>query len=136
MPTPPLVKRFLAKEPKSTDDSARVVEETIVERDVSVGTGREGCWSYRVPIQIGDVLEGTLREVEGQEFSWMIVSKTTLTAFLNGEDIDYGTGEEDVRAAEIDWTGKKGRWYLVVDAYLKQYPRKVHVELRRVRKHS
>ncbi len=129
----PLVDRSIADKWKPSVEAPRAFEETIFARVVKVGIGRQGCWSYKLPIQIGELLEGTLREVDGQEFSWMIVSKTKLTAFLNGEDIDYGTGEEDIRAADIDWKGRKGRWYLVVDAYLKQNPRKVQVELRRIR---
>lgn len=99
---------------------------------MEVGPGREG-WDYEIPLDVGENLEGSLREIDGQTFDWMITTQAKYFAWINGENLDYVDGEEDVRAATIKWTvPRKGRWFLVLDAYGKQYARDVRVHLRRV----
>ncbi|HKW43966.1 MAG TPA: hypothetical protein VJP06_07235 [Thermoplasmata archaeon] len=106
-------------------------EETIFDRKVIVPPGRGG-WEYEIPLDVGEHLEGSLREVDGQTFNWMITTQSKYHAWINGEDADFVEGEEDVRAATIDWiVPRKERWFLVLDAYGKQYPRDVRVLLRR-----
>ena len=112
-------------------------EETIFEDVVVVNPGRSGCWDYEIPLDVGEDLKGSLRETDGQTFNWMIMTQANFLAWVNGEDPDYVDAEEDVRAAAIHWkVPRRDRWFLVIDAYLKQYPRRVSVHLRQVWKPS
>lgn len=107
-------------------------EETIFDDRVEVPPGRQG-WDYEIPLDVGDTLEGSLREIDGQAFNWMIMTEANYYGWINGEDPDHVEGEEDVRAVRIEWkVPRPERWFLVIDAYGKQYPRDVRVHLRRV----
>jgi len=107
--------------------------ETIFDDIVEVNSGREGCWNFELPLEVGDKLRGTLREVDGYEFGWMILTGEELARFLNGEDLEAVEGDENVRAASIEWELTEDRpWHLVLEAYGKQYTREVRVLLRRV----
>jgi hypothetical protein len=107
--------------------------ETIFDDLVEVNSGREGCWDFELPLEVGDTLRGTLREVDGYEFGWMILTAEEFAGFLNGSNPDNVEGEENVRAASIEWQlTEDGPWHLVLEAYGKQYTREVRVLLRRV----
>jgi hypothetical protein len=107
--------------------------ETIFDDIVEVNSGRGGCWDLELPLEVGDTLRGTLREVDGYEFGWMILPGEEFAAFLNGDNPDNVEGEENVRAASIEWQlTEKGPWHLVIEAYGKQYTREVRVLLRRI----
>jgi hypothetical protein len=108
-------------------------EEPIFEDLVDITPGRAGCWDYEIPLDVGDNLVGSLRETDGQTFNWMIMTQGNFLAWVNGDDPDYVEGEQDVRVAAIDRkVPRKGRWFLVIDAIQKQYPRRVSVHLRQV----
>ena len=108
-------------------------EETLFEDVVVVNPGRSGCWDYEIPLDVGEHLEGSLRETDGQTFNWMIMTQANFLAWVNGGDPDFVEAEEDVRAAAIHWkVPRRERWFLVIDAYLKQYARRVSVHLRQV----
>ena len=118
--------------------AARVVRptpevETIFDDIVEVRSGREGCWDYELPLEVGDKLRVTLREVDGYDFGWMIMPGEDLAGFLNGNDIATVDGEENVKAASFEWEQMgKGPRHLVLEAYGKQYTREIRVVLRRV----
>lgn len=127
-------KEAAAAEGSEPQKSPRRVIETIHDDEVEVNAGREGCWDYELPLEIGDTLEGDIREVDGYDFDWMICSSKEFSVFLNGGDPEIIEGETDVVAATIDWkVTEQGRWYLVLVAYGKVYSRNVYVKLRRVR---
>src|SRR5437879_4680330 len=44
-------------------------EETLFDETVEVKPGREGAWSFELPLQIGDTLEGNLREEDLETFN-------------------------------------------------------------------
>jgi len=107
--------------------------ETIFDGIVDVNSGREGCWDFELPLDVGDRLRGTLREVDGYEFGWMILTGEEFASFLNGDDPDIVEGEENVKAASIEWQAtESGPCHLVLEAYGKQYTREVRVLLRRL----
>ncbi len=107
--------------------------ETIFDGIVEVKSGREGCWDFELPLDVSDRLRGTLREVDGYEFGWMILTGEEFASFLNGDDPDIVEGEENVKAASIEWQAtENGPWHLVLEAYGKQYTREVRVLLRRL----
>lgn len=108
-------------------------EETIFEEVVDINPARAGAWDYEIPLDVGDTLEGSLRETDGQTFNWMIMTQANFLAWVNGDDPDYVEGEEDVRVAAIDWkVPRRERWFLVIDAFGKQIRRRVSVHLRQV----
>lgn len=120
-----------------SDDTFDVLptEEVIFDDVVVVNPGREGAWPHALPLQIGDSLDGYLRENNLDTFNWGIMNERNLSAFLNG-DAEWTTvaGEENVKATPIHWKcSKKGKWFLVLDALGKQYGREVHVTLQWVR---
>ncbi len=104
----------------------------FVEEQVAVGPVIEvhDVASVRLPLKKGDRLYGHLREKDGFEFTWTIVNLKNLGLAERGEAYDYEVGEEDVPSATVEWTAPSdGPWFLMFDAYRKQYVRQVVVEL-------
>jgi hypothetical protein len=81
----------------------------------------------------GDLVTGTLDETNGDAFDWYIINEKNMTRFKRREEFGYARGDEGQGAYHLTkWkTPKEGPWYLVLSAQRKQYPRNVHVRLRR-----
>jgi hypothetical protein len=86
--------------------------------------------SVRLQLKKGDRLYGHLREIDGFEFTWTIVDLKNLGLAERGEEYYYEVGEEDVPSATVEWTvPSDGPWFLMFNAYRKQYTRQIVIDL-------
>jgi len=107
-----------------------VIEQTIVSRSFDVEAGKP--ITVELPVRRGDYVFGRLDEEDRNWFSWYIVDIKNLRKIEQGQAFDYKTGEADVPSTAMDWTvPSKGPWYLILDVSMKQYIRRVTVELKR-----
>ena len=82
----------------------------------------------------GDLVVGSLDETNGDFFDWYIVDEKNMVKFKRKEEFDYARGGEGLGAYSLKkWkVSKDGPCYLLLSTYGKQYPRKIHVRLRRM----
>ena len=107
-----------------------VIEQTIVSRSFDVQAGK--LTKVELPVEEGDYLFGRLEEEDRQWFSWYIVDIRNLRKAEQKRSFDYEAGEDDVPSTALDWTvPSNGPWYLVLDVSMKQYVRRVTINLKR-----
>lgn len=84
-------------------------------------------------IHRGERISGSLVEASGQEFNWFIVNRRNLVLANKNEEFTYVAGEAGAKgAAELRWRAPSdGPWFLLFDHAMRQYPREVHVDVRR-----
>ncbi len=111
--------------------AARASEEvTIVSRSYDVDSDKPV--SIELPVHRGDYVFGRIEEEDRQYFSWYIVDTANRRKFDRGEEFDYEAGEQEVTAAAFDWTVPRNTaWYLVIDVSMKQYVRRVTVNVKK-----
>jgi len=120
---------------KGVGDSASapgqlVIEQTIVSKSFDVQAGR--LTKVELPVEKGDYVFGRLEEEDRQWFSWYIVDIKNLRKAEQKRGFDYEAGEDDVPSTALDWTvPSNGPWYLVLDVSMKQYVRRVTINLKR-----
>ncbi len=106
------------------------IEQTIVSRSFDVEAGK--LTTAELPAGRGDYVFGRLDEEDRNWFSWFIVDIKNLRKVEQGRPFDYQTGEVDVPSTAMEWTvPSRGPWYLVLDVSMKQYVRRVTVNLKR-----
>jgi hypothetical protein len=82
-------------------------------------------------IEPGEKLDGFVEEIDGDYFDWFIVNENNMIRFLNGEDFDYVSGDENVQASKVKCRiSQDGPWYLMLDIGNRRYDRKVVVNFR------
>ncbi len=80
----------------------------------------------------GDHVFGRIEEEDRQYFSWYIVDTANLRKFDRDDEFNCQDGEDNVTAAALEWTvPRDAAWYLVIDVSMKQYVRRVTVNLRK-----
>lgn len=82
----------------------------------------------------GDVVEGTLRETDGQSFDLYIMDERNYARFSASRDEKSAREFLDESSYFVRWiVPRSGEWYFVLDLYSKQYSRKIEIVLRRSR---
>ena len=105
-------------------------EQIIVSRSFDVKAGK--LTKVELSVEKGDYVFGRLEEEDKFWFSWYIVDIKNLRKAEQSRTFDYEAGENDVPSTALDWTvPSNGPWYLVLDVSMKQYVRRVTVNLKR-----
>ncbi len=105
-------------------------EMTIVSRSYDVDSDKPV--SIELPVHRRDYVFGRIEEEDRQYFSWYIVDTANLRKFDRGDDFNCQDGEDNVTAAALEWTvPRDAAWYLIIDVSMKQYVRRVTVNLKR-----
>ncbi len=86
--------------------------------------------SVLLNVKQGQKIKGHLKEVDRQLFDWYIADEKNMILMENGDRDSFGSidGGIDENAYRVNRkVPYLARWYLILDAYKKQYSRKVHV---------
>src|SRR6266508_6330186 len=82
-------------------------------------------------VERGFTLVGTLEEQDGDDFEWMIVDEDNWVRYLQSGRCDVEGQGRGKGAYKISWrVPSGGPWFLVLEAYGKQFVREVSMNLR------
>jgi hypothetical protein len=118
----------------STTESSKLAKEVLhpICKVSTYGVDAGKIRSIPLDVKHGQRVRGHLKEVDRQPFDWYLADEKNMILFENGDrdaftsiDADYDQNAYRV-SRKIPYPG---RWYLILDAYGKQYDREVSVDL-------
>lgn len=116
------------KEEKVEEKPLKKFEEILMDEDIEAPSG--GHARISEDFQAGDTLEGFLEENDNYDFDYYLLDLSNYIKYKNDERFSYlsrGRNKANYHInVEIPETGE---WWLILDAYGKQYNRDVYVRL-------
>lgn len=80
----------------------------------------------------GQMVKGLLEEEDGYDFDWLVVDEDGWVEFRQSRPYPLQVEGHDEATYKVEWlVPEQGPWFLVLDAYGRQYTRYVEVRLRK-----
>ena len=78
------------------------------------------------------MIKGLLEEADGYDFDWLIVDEDDWVNFRQTRRYHAEAEGSDEATYKVEWiVSGEGPWFLILDAYGRQYTREVEVHLRK-----